>query len=73
MAKVVFRFFEIFLKDDEVVTFVRKMEEVLKKFAGSAYHFRYTVEEPPNATRSKLQGKSLETPPSPAGNRSVID
>ncbi len=73
MAKIVFRVFEIFLKDDDVITFVKKMEEVLKKFGGSAYHFRYTVEEPPNATRPKFQGKSLETPPSPARNRSVID
>ncbi len=73
MAKVVFRFFEIFLKDDDVVTFVKKMEEILKKFAGSAYHFRYTVEEPPNATRQKLQKESLEAPSSPAGNRSVMD
>ena len=59
MAKIVFTFFEVFLKDDDVVAFVTKMEEVLKKFAGGAYHFRY-FEESPNKTRSKP--KWLERP-----------
>ena len=62
MAKIVFRFFEVIVKDDEVVTFVKEMEEVLKKFAGGAYHFRYYVEEPPNTTRPKPQGEWLERP-----------
>ncbi len=57
MAKVVFRFFEAIVKDDELVTFVKKMEEVLKKFAGGAYHFRYYIEEPPDTTRPKPQRK----------------
>ncbi len=60
MAKVVFRFFEAIVKDDEVVTFVKKMEEVLKKFAGGAYHFRYNIEEPPSTTLPKPQRESLE-------------
>ena len=61
MAKIVFRFFEVIVKDDEVVTFVKEMEEVLKQFAGGAYHFRY-IEEPPNTTRPKPQGEWLERP-----------
>jgi hypothetical protein len=62
MAKVVFRFFEVIVKDGDVITFVQKMEEVLKKFAGGAYHFRYYIEEPPNTTRPKHQGEWLEKP-----------
>jgi hypothetical protein len=57
MAKVVFRFFEVIVKDDDVVTFVKKMEEVLKIFAGGAYHFRYYIEEPLNTTRPNPQGE----------------
>ncbi len=52
MPKVVFTFFEVFLKENETDNFVRKMEEVLKKFSGGAYHFRY-IEESPNKARSK--------------------
>ena len=62
MAKVVFRFFEVVVKDDDVVTFVGKIEEVLKKFAGGAYHFRYYIEEPPNTIRPKPQREWLEKP-----------
>ncbi len=62
MAKIVFRFFEVIVKDDEVVTFVKEMEEVLKQFAGGAYHFRYYIEGPPNITRPKPQGEWLERP-----------
>ncbi len=53
MAKVVFRFLEVIVKDDDVVTFVQKMEEVLKKFAGGAYHFRYYIDEPPGKIPKK--------------------
>jgi len=45
MAKIVFKFFEANVEDDEVSSFLKKMEEVLKKFAGEAYHFRYSLEE----------------------------
>ena len=54
MAKIVFTFFEVFLKDNDTANFVQKMEEVLKKFSGGAYHFRY-IEESPNKTRSKAE------------------
>ena len=62
MAKVVFRFFEVIVKDDDVVAFVKKMEEVLRKFAEGAYHFRYYIEEPPDTTRPKPQREWLERP-----------
>lgn len=55
MAKVVFNFFEVNVKDDDVTPFLKKMEEVLTKFAGEAYHFRYYVEEPLDPSRSKTQ------------------
>jgi hypothetical protein len=57
MAKIVFKFFEVIVKDDDVVPFVKEMEEVLKKFAGEAYLFRYYLEEPesPNTARPKTQ------------------
>ena len=55
MAKIVFKFFEANVEDDEVSPFLKKMEEVLEKFAGEAYHFRYYIEEPPNTTRPKTQ------------------
>jgi hypothetical protein len=38
------------------------MEEVLKKFAGEAYHFRYYLEEPPNPTRPKTEKNPLNFP-----------
>ena len=62
MAKIVFRFLEAIVKDDDVVPFVTKMEEILKKFAGEAYHFRYYIEESPNAAQRKPQGEWLERP-----------
>ncbi len=55
MAKIVFNFFEINVENDNVVPFLKKMEEVLKNFAGEAYHFRYYLEEPPNATQSRTK------------------
>jgi len=55
MAKIVFKFFEVIVKDDDIVPFVKKMEEVLDKFAGEACHFRYYIEEPPIMTRPKTQ------------------
>jgi len=55
MAKIVFKFFEANVEDDEVSSFLKKMEEVLKKFAGEAYHFRYSLEEPLNITGPKTQ------------------
>jgi len=51
MAKVVFRFFEVNVEDNDALRFVKKIEEVLKDFAGEAYHFRYYIEELPNAAR----------------------
>ena len=46
MAKLVFNFFEAYMEDDEVSSFLKKIEEVLTEFAGEAYHFRYYLEEP---------------------------
>jgi hypothetical protein len=61
MAKIVFKFFEANVEDGEVSLFLRKMEEVLKKFAGEAYHFRYYVEEPLNMTQPKTQKNGLKS------------
>ena len=55
MAKIVFNFFEAYMEDDEVSSFLKKIEEVLREFAGEAYHFRYYLEEPLNTTPSKTQ------------------
>ena len=44
MARVIIKFLAIHVEDDQVDSFLRDMEEVLKKFAGSAYNFRYDVE-----------------------------
>jgi len=60
MAKIIFKFFEANVEDDEVSSFLKKMEEVLKKFAGEAYHFRYYVEVPLNTTRPKTQKNGLK-------------
>ncbi len=46
MAKVVFTFLEANIESGDVDSFIRKMEEVLKMFAGEAYHFRYSIEKP---------------------------
>ena len=58
MAKIVFKFFEVNVKDDDVAPFLKKMEEVLQKFAGQVYHFRYYLEEPLNTKQSKTQKNS---------------
>jgi hypothetical protein len=55
MAKIVFKFFEADMEDDEVSPFLKKIEEVLKKFAGEAYHFRYYPEEPSNMAQPKTE------------------
>ncbi len=60
MAKIVFNFFEANVEDDEVSPFLKKMEEVLKEFAGEAYHFRYYLEEPLNTTGPKTQKNGLK-------------
>lgn len=62
MSKLIFTFFEVMIPDDDVIVFVQKMEEVLKKFAGGAYHFRYYIENPPNKTRLKPERDWLEKP-----------
>ncbi len=55
MAKIVFNFFEANMDDDEVSPFLKKIEEVLKNFAGEAYHFRYYLEGPLNMAQSKTE------------------
>ena len=51
MAKIVFRFFEVNVEDDAALAFIKKVEEVLRNFAGEAYHFRYYIEGPPKMPR----------------------
>ena len=46
MAKIIIKYLGIHVEDDQVDLFVEKMEEVLKRFAGQAYYFRYHVERP---------------------------
>ena len=61
MAKIVFNFFEAHMEDDEVSPFLKKIEEVLKKFAGEAYHFRYYLEEPSNIAQPKTEKNCLKS------------
>jgi hypothetical protein len=61
MAKIVFNFFEAHMEDDEVSPFLKKIEEVLKNFAGEAYHFRYYLEEPSNTAQSKGDKNTLKS------------
>lgn len=51
MSKIIFRFFEVNVEDQDALPFLKKIEEVLKSFAGEAYHFRYYIEELPNKNR----------------------
>jgi hypothetical protein len=44
MAKVTVKFLTVYLGDNQVETFLKKMEEILRDFSGTAYHFRYEVE-----------------------------
>ncbi len=55
MAKVIFTFFEADVQEDDVIPFIKKMEEVMKKFAGEAYHFRYCLEERPDTAELRTQ------------------
>jgi len=61
MTKIVFKFFEANVESAEVSLFLKKMEEVLRKFAGEAYHFRYYLEEPLNTTQPKSQKNGQES------------
>jgi hypothetical protein len=65
-SKVVFKFLQVNIEDEEIDSFVRKLEELLKKYSGNAYHFRYEVEQPfPSVTvknhRVKSNGADKET------------
>lgn len=42
---MVFKFLQVNVTDEEVDPFVNRIEEVLKEFAGNAYHFRYEVDQ----------------------------
>ncbi len=53
MVTVVFNFFKVSVKDDSVLAFIKKIEEILKTFAGEAYHFRYYLEEPQDTIERK--------------------
>jgi len=56
MAKVIFKFLEVNLNDKDIDLFIEKIEEVLKRFAGEAYHFRYDIEKFANGDSSRPQG-----------------
>jgi hypothetical protein len=43
-AKIVFKFLQANIADEDTDFFMKKIEEVLKKFAGNAYHFRFDIE-----------------------------
>jgi hypothetical protein len=45
MAKITIKFLAAHIEDDEVDLFIKKIDEVLRRFAGNAYNFRYDVEE----------------------------
>jgi hypothetical protein len=62
MATIVFNFFKANVKDDSVLPFIKKIEEILKTFAGEAYHFRYYLEEPQNTTERKTPKNGLKGP-----------
>ena len=61
MAKVTFKFFQVNMNDEDITLFIEKMEEVLKRFAGDAFHFRYEIEKFTNGSSSMPQRKSQET------------
>jgi len=44
MAKVTVKFLTVYIGDNQVETFLKKIEEILQDFSGDAYHFRYEVE-----------------------------
>ncbi len=44
MAKVTVKFLAVDVDDEQLEAFLKNMEEVLKRFAGNAYNFRYDVE-----------------------------
>ena len=45
MSKITIKFLAAHIEDDQVELFIKKIDEVLKRFSGNAYHFRYDVEE----------------------------
>ena len=45
MAKITIKFLAAHIEDDQVELFIKKIDEVLKRFAGNAYNFRYDVED----------------------------
>jgi hypothetical protein len=61
MAKVIFKFFEVNVNDEDIDLFIEKMEEVLKRFAGEAYHFRHDIETFANGGSSMPQRNSRGT------------
>ena len=63
MAKIVIKYLGVHVEDDQVDLFLKNMEEMLKRFAGQAYHFRYDVE------RSSLDGDDKRSK-TPIGSRS---
>jgi hypothetical protein len=56
MARVTIKFITLHLEDDQVESFLKKLEQILKDFSGSAYNFRYEVE----GASSRVTSKSSE-------------
>jgi hypothetical protein len=44
-GKITIKFLAVHIEDEQVDLFIKKIDEVLKRFAGDAYNFRYDVEE----------------------------
>ena len=61
MAKIVFNFFEAYMEDEKVSSFLKKIEGVVREFAGEAYHFRYYLEEPSNIAQPKTEKNCLKS------------
>jgi hypothetical protein len=44
-VNVVFNFFQASVSEQDIGSFIKKIDEVLREFAGDAYHFRYEVDQ----------------------------
>jgi hypothetical protein len=53
MAKVTVKFLAVDVDDEQLEAFLKNMEEVLRRFAGNAYNFRYDVERVSSVIRVK--------------------
>jgi hypothetical protein len=51
----VFKFLQASIADEDIDSFIKKIEEVLEEFAGNAYHLRFDVEPSFQAITPKNQ------------------